>query len=245
MASSSSSTPIVFNALNVVPLISVKMDGENYLNWISQCLPALRSHDLVGFVDGSEPCPEKHLSDSQGKHLTGINPAFLLWHKKDQFVLGLLNSTLANHVLPSVYGLNSAKQICADNLATAGKPVEEEDLISYIIGGLNPPFNPFIVSCSFALRNDMMSLDDFQLELLSYEILIENQNHGAVEQQSFAMMAPSKGHFQNGLKKSRNNFPPNRNSFPQRNLQPKSKNFGPIAQQQNIRSGSSHQNSFQ
>jgi hypothetical protein len=57
------------------------MDGENYLNWISQCLPALRSHVLVAFVDGFEPCPEKLLSDAQGKSSIEINLAFLLWHK--------------------------------------------------------------------------------------------------------------------------------------------------------------------
>lgn len=107
--------------------------------------------------------------------------------------LVLLNSTLVNHGLPSVYGLNSARQvwtilankytsharsgvsilkqklqslrhrgtscteflntskICADNPTAAGKPVEEEDLISYIVRGLYPSFNPLIVSCSFAL----------------------------------------------------------------------------------------------
>jgi hypothetical protein len=81
MASFSSSTPIVFIASNVVQLIWVKMDGENYLSWISQCLPALRSHVLVAFVDGFEPCPEKLLSDAQGKSSIEINLAFLLWHK--------------------------------------------------------------------------------------------------------------------------------------------------------------------
>jgi hypothetical protein len=76
--------------------------------------------------------------------------------------------------------LNTAK-ICADNPTAAGKPVEEEDLISYIVRGLYPSFNPLIVSCSFALQNNMMSFDDFQSKLLSYEILIDNQNHGTTE----------------------------------------------------------------
>lgn len=83
MASFSSSTPIVFIASNVVQPIWVKMDGENYLNWISQCLPALRNHVLVAFVDGFEPCLKKLLPDAQGKSSIEINLAFLLWNKKD------------------------------------------------------------------------------------------------------------------------------------------------------------------
>lgn len=78
----------------------------------------------------------------------------------------------------------------------------------------------------------MMSLDDFQSELLSYEILLKNQtrHHRTMEQHNFAMVAASKNQFKNGPRKPKNNsnFPPNWNQFPPRTSQPKPKNFGPL-----------------
>lgn len=38
-------------------LLSIKLTPENYLYWRAQVLPLLRSHSLMGFVDGSFPCP--------------------------------------------------------------------------------------------------------------------------------------------------------------------------------------------
>jgi hypothetical protein len=66
---------------------------------------------------------------------------------------------------------------CVDQLVVIGKPVDDDDdLITYFIGGLNSTFNPFIASFSFATRENSLTLEDFQAELLSYEALLENQN---------------------------------------------------------------------
>jgi hypothetical protein len=59
-------------------------------------------------------------------------------------------------------------------LVVAGKPDEENDLISYIINGLNPTFSPFVTEFSLAIRNTEKSFADFQTELLSHEMLLEN-----------------------------------------------------------------------
>jgi len=76
----------------------------------------------------------------------------------------------------------------ADQLAAAGKPVDEDDLISYIISGLNPTFNSFVTAFSLAIRTTEMSFADFQTELLSHEKLLDNQqqNTPASETNSFA-----------------------------------------------------------
>lgn len=105
MASTSSAPPMVFSQPNFSQLVSVKMDGSNYLNWVSQLLPILRSNGLLEFVDGTEPCPQQFTLDSDGR------PEYALWHKKDHFVLGWLNATLSDKVLPSIFGITSAKQV--------------------------------------------------------------------------------------------------------------------------------------
>lgn len=205
MASSNSS----FVIPNITPLVSVKLDGTNYLNWTTQFSPVLRSHDLLSIVDGSETCPSQHLLDSTGKSTSDLNPAYLVWQKKDQFVLAWLNATLSEKILSTVYGLTTSKMVwdalasrfapqsrshishlkrqlqtllqgtktCSDYLAlaknwsdqltAAGKPVDEEDLISYVNGGLNPTYNPFITSLTFATRDKSISFNNFQTELLN------------------------------------------------------------------------------
>ncbi|KAL6347551.1 hypothetical protein AAG906_026076 [Vitis piasezkii] len=62
------------------------------------------------------------------------------------------------------------KAVGVDELVAVGKPFEDDDLMSYIVSGLNPSFNPFITSLSFATRDKNVSFEDFQAELLSYEL---------------------------------------------------------------------------
>ena len=102
------SASVTFSPPNIFQLISVKLDGSNYLNWISQFLPVLRSHDLLGFVDGTEPCPAQFLPLSEGKETAELNPSYLLWTKKDQFILSCLNASLSDKVLSYVFGMTTA-----------------------------------------------------------------------------------------------------------------------------------------
>ncbi|KAB5519935.1 hypothetical protein DKX38_024254 [Salix brachista] len=215
MASTDASVPFIFPNIN--HLISVKLDGSNYLGWVSQFLPVLRSNDLLSIVDGSETCPSKFLVDTNGQPTSKLDPNFVLWTKKDQYILSWLNATLSESILPTVFGLNTSKEVwdllahrfaaqnrsrithlkrqlqnlqqgnksCSDyvqaaksyanQLAAVGKSIDDDDLISYIIGGLNTEYTSFIPSFSFATRDHPLSFYDFKSELLSYETLLENQ----------------------------------------------------------------------
>ena len=171
----------------------------------------------MGIVDGSKPCPSKFLVDSNGQKTSTADPKFILWTKKDQYLLSWLNATLSETILPTVFGLNTSKEVwdsmahrfvaqnrsrvshikrqlqnlqqgnkiyadyfqtakgLANQLAAVGKPVEDDDLISYIIGGLSPAYTPFITAFSFVTRDISLSFNEFQSELVSYETLQENQ----------------------------------------------------------------------
>ena len=68
-------------------VISIKLDGTNFLAWSAQLLPLFWSYGLMGIVDGSNPCPPQYSSDDlcdQGV----INSAYVIWQYKDQTVLG-------------------------------------------------------------------------------------------------------------------------------------------------------------
>jgi hypothetical protein len=52
--------------------ITIKLSPENYIFWRAQILPLLRSHYLMGYVDGTLPCPPALVD---GVHGPVINPA--------------------------------------------------------------------------------------------------------------------------------------------------------------------------
>jgi hypothetical protein len=63
----------------------------------------------------------------------------------------------------------------ADELAVAGNPLDDEELIFFILGGLNPSFNAFISSFSLVTRDRSLSFSDFHDELLSHATLLQLQ----------------------------------------------------------------------
>ena len=98
-----------FQIPNISPLISIKLDGTNYLQWTSQFLPLLRSYELLSIVDGSELCPTKPTTIAEDKQV--VNPAYVLWNKKDQLVSSWLIAILTSNILSTVYGLNTSRQV--------------------------------------------------------------------------------------------------------------------------------------
>jgi hypothetical protein len=54
----------------------------------------------------------------------------------------------------------------ANQLLVIGKPIDDDDLINFVMSGLNPTFNAFITTFTLLLSQDKPSFDDFQNELL-------------------------------------------------------------------------------
>jgi histone deacetylase 1/2 len=245
------------NLLHLNPTVaptSFKLDGTNYLGWQSQFLPFLKSNDLLGFVEGSEPVPEKTTADGT------TNAAYTVWYKKDQALLGLILSSISPNLVASFYGQNTSKQVwnalkmkfsnqsrsriahmrrqlqtitqgsnncstyledaksIADQLAAAGKIIDDQDLISFILGGLNQEYNPFITSFNFISRDNEFTFEDFSAELLSHESLLETQRSTMVPNTTFAFAANKKSPFtakkKSYIPSNRSGGPQQRNSYP-------------------------------
>ena len=59
-------------------VISIKLDGTNFLAWSAQLLPLFRSYGLMGIVYGSNTCSPQYSSDElcdQGV----LNFAYVVW----------------------------------------------------------------------------------------------------------------------------------------------------------------------
>jgi hypothetical protein len=68
-------------------VISIKLDGTNFLAWSAQLLPLFRSYGLMGIVDGSEPSPPQFTS-TEHKNQGILNSSYVVWQYKDQTILG-------------------------------------------------------------------------------------------------------------------------------------------------------------
>jgi hypothetical protein len=104
-----SSSAITFTLPNIGTGFHTKLEGHNYSAWMTQLVPVLKSHELMGFVDGSEPCPSKFIVDTHGELTSNISPEYLVWSRKDQFVLSLIYATLLEKLLSTVVGLQHAR----------------------------------------------------------------------------------------------------------------------------------------
>jgi hypothetical protein len=66
----------------------------------------------------------------------------------------------------------------ADEMATAGKPLDNEDVISYVLSGLNEErYNGFGAAITALIKAEkFISLSDLYAQFLSYEARLEEQN---------------------------------------------------------------------
>lgn len=94
------STPS-YNVNNIVHFVSVKLDSQNYLLWKSQFLAILRTHEFVGYIDGSLLCPPEFTLLDNVPH---PNPDHQKWIKQDQHLASWTMATLSEPVLAQVVG---------------------------------------------------------------------------------------------------------------------------------------------
>ncbi|KAK9912494.1 hypothetical protein M0R45_036356 [Rubus argutus] len=73
---------------------------ENYFFWKKLFEDVFKRYKLTGIVTGSEPCPDPFLIDKNGNpDPTQVNPAFHIWHEKDQKIITWIKSTLSEDVV--------------------------------------------------------------------------------------------------------------------------------------------------
>jgi hypothetical protein len=87
-----------------------------------------------------------------------------------------LNKAHKENKTAEVY-FNHIKNL-ADEMAAAGKPLEKDDVISYVLAGLNDEAdNGFVAAITALIKADKyISLSDLYSQLLSFEARLEDQN---------------------------------------------------------------------
>ncbi|RWR76373.1 putative polyprotein [Cinnamomum micranthum f. kanehirae] len=202
---------------NISNLVSIKLDRHNYLLWRSQFEPLLLSHDLMGFVDGSNLCPEKFARDNEKKLTSTIAPAFLEWHRQDQNLLSWIRATLSEHVLSQVIGLRTSRAAWVaieqrfaslsrahtielkrqlQNLQKVGHLVDESDQVTHILDGLPEEYDPVVMNVAAANQSDHVSVAYVHGLLLNMEMRIACHHifsQSPSDQATTALFTPKNG----------------------------------------------------
>ncbi|PKI72681.1 hypothetical protein CRG98_006932 [Punica granatum] len=126
MSKSTEQTPQILSA--TVPLrtsetlISIKLSSQlpiklttnNYASWKTQFNSLLVGYDLVGYINGSFPCPLETITrDGQ----TIKNSAYILWRRQDQLLLHAIIVSVSEGIM----GLIPQAKTSAEAWATLGK----------------------------------------------------------------------------------------------------------------------------
>ncbi|KAL5819437.1 hypothetical protein ACOSQ4_023279 [Xanthoceras sorbifolium] len=80
---------ISLNASSQIPFKLAK-NGGNYASWKSQMTNLLFDYGLLGFVDGTRPCPLQ------------TNLGYILWTREDRLVLLGIQATVNSTISPTI-----------------------------------------------------------------------------------------------------------------------------------------------
>ena len=88
-------------------VISIKLDGTDFLAWSAQLLSLFCSYGLMGIIDGSEPSPSQ-FSSTEHQNQGVLDSGYVVWQYKDQTILGWIISSLSPMVVSTIYGLETS-----------------------------------------------------------------------------------------------------------------------------------------
>ncbi|XP_019153469.1 PREDICTED: uncharacterized protein LOC109149931 [Ipomoea nil] len=96
--------------------VSLKLTHTNYLYWRTQIIPFLRGQRLLGFIDGSRPCPSPVIDTSTGEAAIDTasvtpNPAYEAWLEQDTSILSLLISSISEEVMYLTLGQTRSRGV--------------------------------------------------------------------------------------------------------------------------------------
>ncbi|GJS13559.1 putative ribonuclease H-like domain-containing protein [Tanacetum coccineum] len=83
------------------------LSPTNYGYWKTMIEPFLITNNLMGYVDGSIPCPSKTLSVADGATVPKENPNYPIWISNDAHVRMLIISTISEASFRHVQGTTS------------------------------------------------------------------------------------------------------------------------------------------
>lgn len=95
--------------------VTVKLDDSNYVTWNFQINLLLEGNGIVGFVNGTVPCPAKFdaLDSAEGdvNDTASVSDAYKIWKIHDKALMTLIAATLSPSALSCIIGCQSSKEM--------------------------------------------------------------------------------------------------------------------------------------
>ncbi|CAN6717489.1 unnamed protein product [Malus baccata var. baccata] len=125
-------SPITGLISSVSTSVNVKLDDSNYLNWHFQMELMLEGYGIMGFVDGSSPCPPRFVSSSSvasevsyGDSSANVETdEYKVWKMHDRALMQLITATLSPVAVSCAIGSTSSQDIWTrlkDNFSTVSR----------------------------------------------------------------------------------------------------------------------------
>ena len=95
---------------NLLGMLTVKLQDDNFVKWNFQFQSVLRGYDLLDFFTGDNPCPPKYVIHTELGVTTEITEAYKKWVKKDMALLSLLIATLSDDAMEHVIGCKTSQE---------------------------------------------------------------------------------------------------------------------------------------
>ncbi|XP_012857537.1 PREDICTED: uncharacterized protein LOC105976825 [Erythranthe guttata] len=192
---------ISLNASSQIPFKLAK-NGVNYASWKSQMTNLLFGYGLLGFVDGTHPCP------------LPTDPEYIYWTRQDRLVLLSIQATVNSTISPTINNCTTfvdawnkletsfanrsntrmlsimsslmtnkkeGKTVAAymsrvkslvDDLALIGHPLNDSQVMSYALNGLGDEFKE--LTAAVRVRDTPLSFEDLYDKLLDEELIRNN-----------------------------------------------------------------------
>nr|XP_023872202.1 uncharacterized protein LOC111984811 [Quercus suber] len=89
---------------NMVSMLTVKLDYNNYLVWKHQSEVLLEAYSMINFIEDNLEAPAPLLKDSLGNYTIEVNPKYIQWRNREQEPFTFTNSTLSSSILALTVG---------------------------------------------------------------------------------------------------------------------------------------------
>ena len=80
----------------------IRLESHNFLVWKAQFLLAIRGNHLLGFIDGSLPCPSLVADDPES--IQDVE----YWLSQDEFIKQLMYTSISEEVMNQLVGCNTS-----------------------------------------------------------------------------------------------------------------------------------------
>ncbi|KAA8542770.1 hypothetical protein F0562_023922 [Nyssa sinensis] len=130
-------------------------------------------YDLLGFVDGTHPCPEQTITVNG---VTTVNPAHHPWVRQDQLILNAILGSLSPPLIPFIATARTSRDAWSTLALTYGQPTR--GLITHLKTQLNNPLKGSQTIIEFmhniktkvdalAMLNSPVDIEDLFIKILN------------------------------------------------------------------------------